>query len=446
MKNKSSEKHGMTRREFLWLTSMSAAGFAIGCTTDPVTGKKQFTLVSESQEIQLDKQNSPHQFSSDYGTLQDTSLNNYIEGLGKKLASHTHRPDMPYSFQGVNATYVNAYAFPGGSIAATRGILLELSNEAELAGLLGHELGHVNARHTAEQMTKGTLISGIVGLGQAYVGTKYPKYADLTQTLGTLGTGALLASYSRDNEREADALGNEYMVRGGYNPMGFIGLMNMLKNMSNHKSNAVELLFSTHPMSSERYDTAVETVKTKYKSEQNLPTNRERYMDNTAKLRAIKGAIEEMQKGESAMAQKQYPTAEAHFQKALKESPNDYAGLLLMSKCQLMQKKNDQAQQYAEKAKQVCPKEAQAYHLIGVAKVNKNKFASAYDEFRTYDKLLPGNPNTAFYKGLSLEGMGRKQHAAGEYKKYLQVTRQSPQAKHASQRLLKWGYIKQGKN
>ena len=118
---------------------MSAAGFIVGCAANPVTGKPQFMMVSEAQEIEIDKQHSPHQFSSDYGTLQDTSLNNYIDQTGKKLAARTHRPHMPYSFRGVNATYVNAYAFPGGSIAATRGILLALENESQLAALLGHE-------------------------------------------------------------------------------------------------------------------------------------------------------------------------------------------------------------------------------------------------------------------------------------------------------------------
>ncbi|MGD9105510.1 MAG: M48 family metalloprotease, partial [Desulfobacterales bacterium] len=136
-------EYGITRREFLWISSMSAAGFMVGCAANPVTGKPQFMMVSEDQEIKIDKQNSPHQFSSDYGPLQDTALNNYINQTGKTLAARTHRPHMPYSFRGVNATYVNAYAFPGGSIAATRGILLDLENEAQLAALLGHELGHV---------------------------------------------------------------------------------------------------------------------------------------------------------------------------------------------------------------------------------------------------------------------------------------------------------------
>ncbi len=443
MQSNTLEKQGMTRRKFLWLTSASVAGFAIGCTINPVTGEKQFMIVSEASEIEIDKQHSPHQFSTDYGVLQDTALNSYVSGVGKRLVTNTHRPNVPYSFRGVNATYVNAYAFPGGSIAVTRGILLKLNNEAELAGLLGHELGHVNARHTAQQMSKGTLVSAIVGLGQAYVSSQHSQYSDLAGQLGSLGAGMLLASYSRDNEREADDLGNQYMVQAGYNPIGFVGLMNMLKNLSDHKSGAVEVLFSTHPMSDERYRTALENAQTQYQSAQNFPTNGDRYMDHTAKLRAIKGAIEAMQKGESAMGQKKYRDAEGLFKTALRQAPRDYAGLLLMAKCQTVQKKYRDGERYATQAKQVYPREAQAYHLSGYAKIKQKKYDAAYQEFRSYDGLLPGNPNTTFFKGFCQEGMRRKSEAAAEYQKYLQVVQQGDQAKHAYQRLVEWGYIKQ---
>jgi predicted Zn-dependent protease len=156
-------KGGLTRREFMWLSSLAAAGYVFGCATDPVTGKKQFMLVSEDTEIQIDKQYAPLQFSTDYGSVQDSKLNRYVSQVGNKMAASSHRPHMPYSFRVVNATYINAYAFPGGSIAATRGIMLSLDNEAELAALLGHELGHVNARHSAEQMSKGQLTQAVVG-------------------------------------------------------------------------------------------------------------------------------------------------------------------------------------------------------------------------------------------------------------------------------------------
>ncbi len=161
-------------------------------------------MLTQDQEISIDRQQSPFQLSSDYGIVQNGALNQYINQVGRNLVPFTHRPSMPYNFQCVNATYINAYAFPGGSIAVTRGILLSLENEAELGALLGHELGHVNARHTAEQVSKSQLSSLVVG-GLAILADSQAKgMGNLTQQLGALGQGLYLAKYSRDNEREAD--------------------------------------------------------------------------------------------------------------------------------------------------------------------------------------------------------------------------------------------------
>ncbi len=435
-------EYGMTRRDFLWITSMSTAGIMIGCATSAVTGRPQLMLVSEEQEITIDKQNSPHQFSADYGMIQDTALNDYVNQTGKKMAARTHRTHMPYSFRVVNANYVNAYAFPGGSIACTRGIMLSLENEAELAALLGHELGHVNARHTAQQMSKGILTQAFVSGLSALAGTQGAAYGQLASQLGMIGVGALLASYSRDNEREADALGMEYMFRAGYSPKGMIGLMDMLRGLSRRKPSVIELMFATHPMSDERYQTAVKTSRSKYQSAEIFPLYRERYMDNTAKVRSLKPAIDEMQKGEKEMMQKKFSNAEASFEKALKLAPHDYTGLVMMSTCKLLQKKYKEGITYAEKAQQVYPQQAQAHHLSGFAKIHIKDFEGAYQEFSNYEKLLPGNPNTIFFKGYAQEGMQHIQEAAREYHRYLQFVRQGEKAKYAYTRLKKWGYYK----
>ena len=434
----------MTRREFVRLSSLAAAGLVAGCATNPVTGRSQLMLVSEDEEIQIDKQNAPYQFSADYGTGQDKRLNDYIDRTGKNIAAQTHRTHMPYNFHVVNAIYVNAYAFPGGTIACTRGILLSLDNEAELSALLGHELGHVNARHTAEQMSKGMLTQAVVGGLAVAAGTQGAGYGNLASQLGQFGAGALLASYSRDNERQADALGMEYMVRAGYSSQGMVGLMDVLRSMGKHKPSAIELMFSTHPMSDERYRTAVETADTKYKSAKSLPMHRERYMDNTANLRSQKAAIDEMQKGQKELATKNFSAADAHLRKAIKQAPNDYTALVMLSMSQLVQKKWAVGRQYAEMAQKVYPAEAQAYHLSGFAKIQVKDYEGALEEFSSYDQKLPGNPNITFFKGYAYEGMKKYPQAGQEYQRYLQVTQQGDYARHAYQRLQEWrarGYI-----
>jgi len=434
----------MTRREFMWLSSMTAAGLFAGCATNPVTGRSQLMLVSEDEEIQIDKQNAPYQFSADYGTVQDKRLNDYIDRTGKNIAAQTHRTHMPFNFHVVNAIYVNAYAFPGGTIACTRGILLSLDNEAELSALLGHELGHVNARHTAEQMSKGMLTQTVIGGLAVAAGTQGAGYGNLASQLGQFGAGALLASYSRDNEREADALGMEYMVRAGYSAQGMVGLMDVLRSMGKHKPSTIELMFSTHPMSDERYRTAVETADTKYKSAQSKPMYRERYLDNTAKLRSQKGAIDEMQKGQKEMAANNFSAADVYLRKAIKLAPNDYTALVMMSMSQLVQKKWAVGRQYAEMAQKVYPAEARAYHLSGFAKIQMKDFEGALEEFSSYDKKLPGNPNIIFFKGYAYEGMKKYPQAGREYQHFLQLTQQGDYARHADQRLREWrarGYI-----
>lgn len=433
-----SKMEALTRREFLWLSSLAAAGLMAGCATNPVTGKSQLMLVSEDQEVQIDRQYSPYQFSADYGTVQDKSLNDYVDRTGKNMAARSHRTHLPYNFRVVNANYVNAYAFPGGSIACTRGIMLSLENEAELAALLGHELGHVNARHSAEQMSKRQLAQGIVGGLAAVAGTQGAVYGDLASQLGQVSAGALLASYSRDNERQADSLGMEYMVQSGYSSEGMVGLMDMLQSMGKHQPSAIELMFATHPMSEERYQTAVQTVETKYKAAEKNPLYRERYMDRTARLRAQKGAIMAMQKGEEQMAKKNFSAADKHFRKALKVAPGDYTALVMMSKSQMIQKKWAVGRQYAEMAQQAYPQEAQAYHLSGFAKVQLKDYDGALEEFDRYDDVLSGNPNTFFFKGYCYEGMKKYPQAGKEYQRYLQVVNQGDYAQHAHNRLRQW--------
>ena len=432
----------LSRREFLRLSVLTSAGLIVGCAINPVTGEKQLMLVSEDWEVQVDQQNSPHQFSTDYGPVQDEALNRYLQLVGSQMTAQSHRPQMPYSFRCVNATYINAYAFPGGSIATTRGILLSLENEAELAALLGHELGHVNARHTARQMSKSMLTEAIVGGVSAFAGAKGEAYGQVAAMIGMLGSGALLAKYSRDNEREADYLGMTYMTRGGYATEGFVELMAMLKSLSHGRGDAVSLLFATHPMSEERYQTALKLADTEFSGARAKAIHRERYMDNTAALRKIKPAIELFQKGDEALAAGQFDAAEAALNQGLKLAPADYAGLVIMSKCQMAQKKFGPSLTFAEQARQAYPQEAQADYLSGFAHLQLNKPEAAVADFTSYEKKLPGNPNTRFYRGYAYEGMSKKQNAAEDYVAFLKQVNQGEQAQYAYQRLVEWGVVK----
>lgn len=429
------------RRDFIAITAGAAAAWCAGCATNPVTGRKQLMLVSESEESELDRQNAPHQFSADYGASQQPGLNDYLAKICKDLAAHSHRPLRPYACRGVNATYVNAYTFPAGSMAVTRGMLLAMGSEAELAAVLGHEIGHVCARHTAGNITRSMLTGLLMAGVNAYVQSQHEEYANIAAGVGMVAGGAWLARYSRDDERQADALGLEYMTRAGYNPEGCIALMDILRKLSKNKPGLIELMFATHPMSDERYRTAAQAVKTRYRQMRSLPDHRERYLDMTAPIRAQRQAIDLMQDGDLALAAGQPGQAATQLESALRLAPDDYTALLLLAKCRLAQNRPAEAQRLAESARQVYPSEAQAWHIAGLACLAGRRYPAALENFNRYNSLLPGNPLNVFFRGFALENMRRRPDAARCYKEFLQYVREGEQAQHAYRRLVEWGYL-----
>ena len=413
------------------------------CAVDPVTGQSELLLLSQNDEIALDRRQAPFQFSSDYGVVQDVQLNAYINRVGKEIAARSHRPQMPYSFRAVNATYINAYALPGGSIAVTRGLLVQLQNEAELAALLGHEIGHVNARHAAEASTKGMLANLLVtGATVATGAAGFGNAAGLVQQLGGFSAGALLAHYSRDNEREADALGMEYMTRSGYSPIGMVQLMEVLEKNGHNQPGAIELMFATHPMSRERLQWAQEQAHSTYARFLSGAINQKRFLEHTKRLRRIKPAIEAMARANSLLSRGKYNKADGLLDQALRIAPGDYTALVMRAKCKLGLKQTAKARAFAREATRVNPEEAQGHLVSGIAEFVDKKYNPAFQQFSRYDQLLPGNPEITFFKGLCLEGMGRRTDAARHYRAYLQKVRRGKNAGYAYNRLKTWGYIK----
>lgn len=431
------QKAGISRRDFMGLVGASA--LVAGCATNPVTGKSQLMLVSESQEISLDKEGARHQFSAHYGATQDRRLNEYVISVGSSMVPGCHRPHMPYSFRVVNSPVVNGYTFPAGSVALARGLMLEMGSESQLAAVLGHEIGHVCARHTGSRMSWAMMSQVGVVLLAAYLEEEHRDYAVLGAGLGMVGANMLLCRYSRDDERQADSLGLRYMTNAGYNPEGMSELMQIFMDLHKGKPNVVELLFATHPMSDERHANAKREIAAKYRGD-NWKDNRERYMENIGGLRKIAGAIRQMQEGEALIMQGKFAEAEERLSGALKAAPDDYAGLMLMGKALYGRKQHFEAERYVAQAHSVYPTEAQALHLTGMIQLERRKYGEAFASFDDYEKLLPGNPNTVYLKGSALDGQDRKKDAADHYMKYLQQSPGGEYAEAAKKRLKSWGY------
>lgn len=425
----------VSRRQVLWLL---AAGTLSACANSPVGGGSILVGMDEDEERATDRKLAPQQFSQDLGAIQDEAVNRYVTSIGQRLDANVHRPQMPYNYRVLNANYVNAYTFPGGAMGVTRGILVDLDNEAQLAALLGHELGHVNARHAAQRQGQAK-IAQVAMSGASLVGS-LTGYGGLVDLGSQLGASVLLSSYSRDNEREADALGQEYMVRAGYPASGMVALQQMLVDQEKSSPGMLQTMFSTHPMSSERRDRAKSLAESKYANSLRNDLGRERFLDNIASLRRIRPTIQACQQGEVAMAGKQYSKAEERFATALKSTPRDYAANYRMAECLQARERAGDAVRYAETATQLYPQEAQAHKLLALLSLGQKDPGTAYDHLDRYDRLLPGDAGVGFLKGVALEGQGRRQEAARQYSGYLQQNRQGKAAEYAYSRLRSWGY------
>jgi beta-barrel assembly-enhancing protease len=225
---------------------------------------------------------------------------------------------------------------------------------------------------------------------------------------------------------------------------GFVGLMEMLNSMNKHKPSSTQILFSTHPMSSERLSAVVQRNSGQYASSKGLPLERERYMDKIASLRAKRQAIELPQKGEAFLAKKNYNDAQNSFKKALDREKNDYSGHVLMSKCMLLHKKPASALSFAKKATQIYPTEAWGFNIVGLASSELKQYDQAYQNYKKCDELLTGNPKLSFCKGYALDKMGGIKQAANNYMKYLEMIQYQPRkySQYAFKRLKAWGYAK----
>lgn len=431
----------LTRRDFIWLVGAASAASLSGCATSPVTGESILVGMSEADEISSDKRAAPHQFTKDLGAVQDDRTNRYIADVGKAIDARSHRPGMPYNYRALNANYVNAYTFPAGSIGVTRGILTEMNDEAELAALLGHEVGHVNARHTAQRQGQAMVAqAALVGLQAGVAGSRYASFGGLVGLAGQVGASALLSSYSRSNEREADALGMEYMNRAGYPPDGMVRLHQLLVSQHKSQPSLLQTMFSTHPMAEERVENAQALARTKYASTAGASPRRERFMDETSRVRALKPTIQGCQRGEAALSKQSFPQAEEGFQAALGHTPNDYAANVLMAQALVAQRRHDQARGFIERARSVYPSEGQAMRLSAANALGLNRPEVAHAELTRFEAAFPGDPSITFMKGVSLEGAGNRRAAAEEYQRFLKVVRQGEAASFAQQRLKAMGF------
>ncbi|HSS63365.1 MAG TPA: M48 family metalloprotease, partial [Gammaproteobacteria bacterium] len=207
------------------IVGLLAAGALSACAQNPVTGQSDFVLMDESRELALGRQ-AHDQILKQYGRYEDRGLQSYVQQVGERLARRSHRADLVYRFTVLDSEEVNAFALPGGYIYITRGMLAMLNSEAELAAVLGHEIGHVTARHSVRQYSA----QQAAGLGYTVGAIFLPELRTAAaQNVYSLFGGALIRGYGREHELEADGLGAEYLARTGYDPDAMLQVIRVLK-------------------------------------------------------------------------------------------------------------------------------------------------------------------------------------------------------------------------
>ena len=226
-----------------------------GCAVNPVTGKKEIMLISQDMEISMGKE-IDRGLKMEYGIYDDPQLNDYVAEIGRKIVPHTHRQNLEYHFAILDTPVENAFAAPGGYIYITRGLMALVNSEAELATVVGHELGHVNARHSARMMTRAILFELGIALASE-LSKDFRKIAPISM----IATQLLFLKYSRSDEYQADALGIEYSLKTGYDAHEMVNFFTSLERLTESKGGShIPNFLSTHPLTPRRIEKVKELL------------------------------------------------------------------------------------------------------------------------------------------------------------------------------------------
>ena len=245
----------LARRPVRLAAVACAVGAAVGCAVNPVTGERELALISEAQEVAMG-QEAAGQVAQSIGLVQNESLQEYVNGVGLALAAGSERPELPWQFRVVDDPTPNAFALPGGYIYVTRGLMSLLTSEAELAAVLGHEIGHVTARHSVSQLSRAQLAQLGLGLG-AILSPEIAQFGDL---LGS-GLQLLFLKYGRDDERQSDELGFRYMLNQGYDVSEMADVFRALLAAGEQAGQSpLPTWLASHPSEPERIENAEQRV------------------------------------------------------------------------------------------------------------------------------------------------------------------------------------------
>ncbi len=463
------------------LTAYCLLFTAFGCAINPVTGQRELMFVSESQEVEIGKELYPNALWGDLGgggEYKDEKLKSYLKDIVIRIHSISHRPNLPVQFAIQNSSVPNAWAIPG-YVVMTRGLLAALDSEAEFAFIMGHEMGHVSARHSAKQITRGMLQQ--IGLGAAGIALSGKEYSDIALRLGSIGSSLLLLKYSRDNELEADRLGILYMSKLGYNPENAISAHRNLEKISQEYMKSLgkdteekgffEDLLSTHPRTSvrieeiqhiinemqpfvvtgdgankEKFQTAVAGLKNTNKIYleyydravrafgKNDIDEADHLASNAIKMDGSQPAFHAL-KGFIRLKRKDYHEAEKYFNTALNLDKDYEPALRGMGAIRYYKGEYSEGIGYLKRSISIFPQDVSAHYFLGMSYYKMRMYRTAIPHLNLFAGVQPRHPEIHGMLGICYENINDLYSAYEEYVMQLRVNPTNEMGRHAASRV-----------
>ena len=411
------------------LLILSLAFSFYGCSTNPVTGENQFSIISASDEVAIGRKNYiPYQQQQGGQYVVDPELSLYVSQIGKQLAAVSDRPKLPYEFVVLNNDVPNAWALPGGKIAINRGLLVQLKDEAQLASVLAHEIVHAAARHGATQMTQQALLG--LGVGAVGLASQKSEYGALITGGAAVGASAYQARYGRQQELDSDYYGMRYMAKAGYDPVAAVELQELFVKMSASRSKAgwLDGLFASHPPSQERVAKNRETAS-------KLGTgvrNRTQFQNAIKQIVKDKKAYETHGKAIAAANKGNLDQSLSLTREAIRLQGQEPLFYVTQGKLYLEKKQFKSAETAFNKANKLYPEFYASTLGLGIAQYKAKMYSSAKASLTQSAKLL-STLTTIFYLGETALAQGNKAEAIQYYEQVAQT--QNDLGKKAQERL-----------
>jgi predicted Zn-dependent protease len=372
------------------LLALCAALCATGCVVNPVTGGSELRLVGSGEEVVLGHQTHPNVVFMYDGEYHDPELNRYLGTIVMRLHRGSHRPDMGMEFTMLNTSVVNAFATPG-HVYATRGFLARLENEAQFAAVMGHELAHVAAGHSAKQLTHSVLVSLALGVADYAGGDSLA--AGLASGIGEAGVALLGLSYSREQERQADRVGTYYMALAGWEPRQAVRMQELLDSLSDSKETVLDKYLSTHPGRDSRVGEIRGVIEEKHLSRRYVQGDgvfASRWERRLAELKQVDRAFEPYDRGMKALKKGRHREALEAADEALRALADQAPLHRLRGDALVELKRYDDAEQAYRRSLRVDPRYVPGNIGLGNVYAKTGRSGEAEEQFRIAARGWPG--------------------------------------------------------